>query len=117
MADFAEVLFQKAPATELGTRDILARIMAQLSSDLPAEKAGMIEVALAEIINNIVEHAYADEDHGEIAVHVTSADHLLVFEISDDGVPFPGETLPQGARPDLGRPRARRCPRGGSDGC
>ncbi len=105
MVKTEQVLSQKGPATELGTRDLLAAIMAVLGPTLTADKAGMIEIALAEIINNIVEHAYADRTDGEIQVDISRQGSMLQFEISDNGTPLPGGELPPGDPPDVSGPR------------
>ena len=105
MVNFEQVLSHKSPASELGTRDLLAVIMGALSDQLSADKAGMVEIALAEVINNIVEHAYSDRTDGQISVDVSKGSSLLTFEIRDNGAPLPGGELPPGNPADLSGPR------------
>ena len=96
-------------ATELGTRAALSRIMLQLRSDLSdhlsPERCGMVEIALAEIINNIVEHAYSGRSDGEIRLAARVDGPVLRFDIADDGAPLPGGALPPGRPADLSVPR------------
>lgn len=101
MVKIEQVLSRTGPATELGTRDLLGSIMADLGPALTADKAGMIEIALAEIINNIVEHAYSDRSDGKIQVDISRDGSLLLFEIRDNGAPLPGGELPAGDPPDV----------------
>ncbi|MGR3802136.1 ATP-binding protein [Marinibacterium profundimaris] len=96
-------------ATETGTRAALSRIMRQLRADLAErlspERAGMVEIALAEIINNIVEHAYRRHDGGEIRLSAHVEGPALKFDITDDGDPLPGGVLPHGRSSELTCPR------------
>lgn len=107
-----EVLSLQSEATPEATRGMLSRVMAELKDLMTAERAGMIEVALAEIVNNIVEHAYAECPDGEIRLTALVDDTLLRFEIRDDGLPLPGGTLPPGRPADLGGGR-QALPEGG----
>ena len=94
-----------SPATELGTRDALAQIMTALSDLLSPEKAGIVEIVLAEILNNIVEHAYAGQPIGEFRVSAATGAAQLLFSISDDGKPLPGLEPPRSREHDLTGPR------------
>lgn len=62
---------------------------------LPADGRGTAEIVLAEALNNIVEHAYAQHS-GEIEVKLTLLPGSMACEISDSGLPMPGENLPEG---------------------
>ncbi len=58
------------------------------------------EVVLAEVLNNVVEHAYRDTDAGQIEIALR---FFTEFEatICDRGVAMPGCALPPGAPHDL----------------
>ncbi|MES2142769.1 MAG: ATP-binding protein [Pseudomonadota bacterium] len=56
---------------------------------------GRAELVLAEALNNIVEHAYA-EAGGEIELTLCLNGQGLNCRIVDHGAPMPGEALPQG---------------------
>jgi serine/threonine-protein kinase RsbW len=94
----------RVPATTAGTRAAILRILRLIDPHgIAAEDLHAMEIALAEGLNNIVEHAYADRPDGEIEVHVTAIETGLAFEIWDDGAPMPTGRLPLGkaADPDL----------------
>lgn len=93
-------------ATPMGVRRLLARLRAHLAA-LGAGDAltGQIELALAEALNNIAEHAYADAG-GPVRLRLPPPGARLVFELYDKGAPLPGLTLPDGRRPDATVPRA-----------
>ena len=79
-------------------------------ADLDEDSWGSVEIALAEVLNNIAEHAYAEEP-GKIDLWITAHDRLLVFRLVDSGLPMPGEEAPV-ARLDL-EAEAQNLPEGG----
>jgi serine/threonine-protein kinase RsbW len=56
---------------------------------------GKAEIVLAEALNNIVEHAYADGT-GEIELTICLNQRGLTCRIVDHGAPMPQEVLPAG---------------------
>ncbi|WP_071674449.1 ATP-binding protein [Nioella nitratireducens] len=64
---------------------------------LPIEKLFMLELVLAEILNNVVEHAYADRGGGPISLDLSVRDGWIFCTITDQGAPMPNGHLP-GAR-------------------
>ncbi len=81
--------------------------IAQISQDLaaqglPAHKAGDVKIALAEAINNVVEHAYADVDRAEVKVQCWMCRNCLKILISDSGNPLPGLRVPDSVPAPLG---------------
>ncbi|HEX9858159.1 MAG TPA: ATP-binding protein, partial [Paracoccaceae bacterium] len=76
---------------------------------LPAAERGTAELVLAEVLNNIVEHAYASASGDiELTLHLHQSE--LVCRIEDRGLPMPGERLPVG---DLRRIDGDDLPEGG----
>lgn len=69
-------------------------------SGVDVEARGRLEIVLAEVLNNIVEHAYRG-DEGSIRLDLHRRGALLRVEVEDRGLPMPGGLLPQGLRPDL----------------
>ncbi len=59
---------------------------------------GTAEIVLAEVLNNIVEHAYA-EMSGDIHITLRNQAGGVYVEICDQGHPFPQDALPQGILP------------------
>lgn len=89
----------EAGAVSAGLR---ALFDAHLLRSLPAEGRGTAELVLAEVLNNIVEHAYARHS-GEIEVTLSrDADGLLV-QVVDTGLPMPAGAPPAGQLPALDR--------------
>lgn len=72
--------------------------------DFPLDEAqlGCIEIVLAEVLNNIAEHAYPGDACGMIEVEAEVLVGALGFRISDDGVAMPDHRLPPGHAQDLG---------------
>ncbi len=68
---------------------------------LPDETLSITEIVIAECLNNIVEHAYADDSDGVIEINARRQQDSLWFRIRDDGHPMPAGTLPNGHPHDL----------------
>ena len=66
-----------------------------LLRNLTQANRGKAEIVLAEALNNIVEHAYADAT-GEIELTIRLNRHGLNCRIVDHGAPMPNGTLPSG---------------------
>lgn len=65
---------------------------------------GSAETVLAEILNNIVEHALAGRgDTGSIHLECHADGTALGFEVVDNGIPLPGGACPARAMPELGK--------------
>lgn len=60
------------------------------------------EIVLAEVLNNVVEHAYAQRQ-GDITLDIDPSPSGLACQISDSGAPMPGLSLPQGQFQPLDR--------------
>ena len=83
------------PASPAGVRKALNDILAGLQHlELPLEETGTVELLLAEVMNNIVEHAYADNPNGMIDLKITPTERGLCCLVSDKG-----KAMPDGAAP------------------
>jgi|SRR6056297_1351173 len=92
-----------ATAREMSVRALLADTRARLRAHGLAEAmCGTVEIVLAEALNNIVEHAYAGTEAGEIGLHAVLGPGTLTFTLSDQGAPLAARDLPAGCLPDLG---------------
>jgi serine/threonine-protein kinase RsbW len=60
-----------------------------------------VEIILAEVLNNIVEHAYARLS-GQITISIHHHPQSLWFEVTDTGEAMPGLSLPPGHLPAMG---------------
>ncbi|MCU0801907.1 MAG: ATP-binding protein [Rhodobacteraceae bacterium] len=91
------------PATFDEVRAALAALMAgPVLAGVPPDDRGMTELVLAEAMNNIVEHAYADTDEGEITLTLWQAAGEVACRITDRGTAMPDSALPEGRLAPLG---------------
>jgi sigma-B regulation protein RsbU (phosphoserine phosphatase) len=57
-------------------------------NDIPDGARQKMSIVLDDLLNNVVNYAYQDEDEHEIEVHIELSGKRLVATIQDDGVPF-----------------------------
>jgi len=100
-------------ATELDARSGIGSVIERLRAmGLPEVRAIEVQIALAEAVNNVVEHAYTDAAPGDVRIRCNlDADQLLI-NIHDAGLPMPGARLPEGKPADLTVP-LEELPEGG----
>jgi serine/threonine-protein kinase RsbW len=92
-------------ATESAVRDLLIDLRARLlAAALSVEDCGIIEIALAEALNNIVEHAYSPDQPGGIALRLDLSPARLHCELRDQGTALPGLAPPDTGLPELTGP-------------
>ena len=72
-----------------------------LLSSLPEEDAGMIELAVAEIGNNVVEHAYQDQPGGQLEIRYQQLTTGIEITLVDSGIPLPEEQMYKVKKPQL----------------
>jgi serine/threonine-protein kinase RsbW len=87
------VLDGRAEAISAGLQEILSCDILQALTD---DSRGTVEIVLAEVLNNVAEHAYAHYP-GQIDVRITSGEGFLFVRLTDTGLPMPGGDLPGGA--------------------
>ncbi|MCU0826772.1 MAG: ATP-binding protein [Tabrizicola sp.] len=68
-------------------------------SQLTHDQRATVELVLAEVLNNVAEHAYA-EVAGHVAVTIVLVPGGMACEVVDEGGAMPGGTLPEGQLPD-----------------
>ncbi|SEV89818.1 serine/threonine-protein kinase RsbW [Aliiroseovarius sediminilitoris] len=101
------------PARPMAVRRALQASMTGLSRlNLTADERGVIEIVLAEVLNNVVEHAYDHHKDGVIELQVRRMQDSLSFTVLDDGVPLPKGNLPEHTRNKLDGP-VEELPEGG----
>lgn len=71
--------------------------------DLAPDLRSTVELVLAEVLNNVAEHAYADLE-GHVAVTVALHPGALWCEVVDEGASMPGGFLPEGRLPQTDLP-------------
>lgn len=77
-------------------RRVLRGAVARFARRLTAEDAGTFEVALAEVLNNVVEHAHAGIAPSRVSLILRREPGALWCRVEDGGHPMPGR-LPPGA--------------------
>ncbi len=89
------------PGDALAVRHALRAIVEALTHrGLAATDRGTAETVMAEVLNNIVEHAYAGRQ-GVIRVSIRLGVSDLECRVMDDGRPMPGEKMPDGHPPPV----------------
>ncbi|GAA6209257.1 hypothetical protein NBRC116601_25500 [Cognatishimia sp. WU-CL00825] len=71
-----------------------------------------MEIVLAEILNNIVEHGIGHRPDGWFCIECRTGKSVLQFHIRDNGTAMPNGTLPLGLPPNINRP-LHKMPEGG----
>jgi len=95
-APLARIVF---PGTPNAVREALAALIrGPILASVPDDERGTAELVLAEALNNIVEHAYA-QGPGDIEVTIRRVQGDLDCRIIDQGLPIPGNATPQGQLP------------------
>ncbi len=88
----------RVAAEPLAVRAALRDAVGRFTQQLGPQDAGTLELALAEVLNNIVEHAYAGRS-GSIALSIALHRGMLLCLIVDRGRAMPGLTVPVGQSP------------------
>ncbi|WP_159440044.1 ATP-binding protein [Phaeovulum vinaykumarii] len=84
-----QIFVHSCNADPLAVRDALAAAVARFVDQLSREEAGTLELVLAEVMNNIVEHSYGERHEGTITLSIVRDRRGLSCSVSDDGVPLP----------------------------
>ncbi len=71
-----------------------------------------VEIILAEILNNIVEHAIYQMPEGWFYVECKTTETTMLFQVRDNGCPMPNNALPKGRPPNINR-TIEKLPEGG----
>lgn len=101
------------PGKPLSVRTTLNAAMQALGEmGIADDQADVVEIVLAEVLNNVVEHAYGEHGRGEIELEVARQTNALTIVIRDDGRPMPDGNTPSGRPQDLDV-RAENLPEGG----
>lgn len=91
---------ERVVANDAGGLEEVARLVDELATThaLPSGPVTDMQVALDEVLTNIVQYAHADGGAHDIRVRLTVSPEVLEAEVEDDGQPFDPLTLPP---PDL----------------
>jgi len=94
----SDIFQQQFSAEAHAVRGALRAAVARFAPSISDDEAGALELVLAEVMNNIVEHSYAGGGNGTISLSIVRDRRGLSCSLSDDGVPLPEGCL---ARPKL----------------
>jgi serine/threonine-protein kinase RsbW len=101
------------PGDTASVRGALKDAMAAIDGmELAQQVFDTAEIVLAEVLNNVVEHAYAEHGRGVIEIEIARVEDGLAVWVRDDGQPMPADELPEGRPHDLDVP-ADQLPEGG----
>lgn len=101
----ARELDLKCSANPDAVRTALSVLRAQLAAmGLTADQLCDVEIATAEALNNIVEHAFVGLPAQDIAITASLTNTRLRLCLRDRGRPLPGDEIPPGTRPDADGP-------------
>jgi len=90
------------PANDRSVRRGLQTIKSSMSNlSLSQDDWSTVELVIAEVLNNIVKHAYSASDTGLIEAHLNYSKETLDCTIIDTGHSMPNGELPKGAQIDL----------------
>ncbi len=87
----------------LAVRDALANLLQHLAClDLNADDTATFELVAAEVLNNIVEHAYAGRADGVIRIWFNQKPDGLHLRFGDEGLEMSGGSFPGSKAADPG---------------
>ncbi|MDD8022821.1 MAG: ATP-binding protein [Paracoccaceae bacterium] len=109
----AKIFHHSFAADALSVRSALRSALARFMRQMTRDEAGTLELVLAEVLNNIVEHGYGDSGHGTITLSMVRDRRGLSCSISDDGIELPTECLLQSDTVQEMRPQPDHLPEGG----
>ncbi|MEM9854239.1 MAG: ATP-binding protein [Pseudomonadota bacterium] len=69
--------------------------------DFLAEERGTVELVLAEVLNNVAEHAYEEKGDGKIELDLSYIPGGISIALQDFGKPMPGGQTPLGMPANL----------------
>lgn len=92
--------------TDTAVRETLKALRRFLEAEgVSRDDCGTAEIVLAEVLNNVFEHAYGPDTAGEVALTARLYPAKIIVDIRDSGRPLPGLELPTGEPPALDQPR------------
>lgn len=100
-------------ADHLSVRRALRAALARFLRQLTQDEAGTLELILAEVLNNIVEHGYAETNGGTITLSMVRDRRGLSCSVSDDGAALPLSCIKPDPEDEARRPDPNALPEGG----
>ncbi|RDC71569.1 hypothetical protein DLJ49_14225 [Rhodovulum sp. 12E13] len=101
----APTLVARLASSSLSVREALVTLCRAAGRlGLDDETCGALEMALAEALNNVVEHAYLEDPEGWIVIELDLLHGWAACRIWDGGRPMPRKGIPTTPFPDLSVP-------------
>lgn len=98
------IFVQRFTASDHATREVLAALDARLEMlEIDQDDRESVELLLAEVLNNIGEHAYAGHG-GPVALTIEIERAGLICELCDQGASLPGGSMPGNGLPLIAPP-------------
>ncbi len=92
-------------ANDLAIRGALQAVRKSMqTASFEPELMSRVEMVLAELFNNIAEHAYAEAGKGEVRASFAEDMGCVTVAVHDRGQQMPGGMLPDGRLPDTNVP-------------
>ena len=88
------------PALDATTPLIIENVVTALQNAKRASLSDHATIALAEVLNNVVEHGYATDTCGAVSVTLSDKAKSVVITVQDWGIAYPHDALPSGDMPD-----------------
>ncbi|HKK97097.1 MAG TPA: ATP-binding protein [Marivita sp.] len=88
------------PALDVVTPWVLAQVGDALKFGVAQDSCDSLQIAVAEALNNIVEHGYRGSRLGAVVIQVSVSATDIVCDLTDWGCAYPGLDLPNGVLPD-----------------
>lgn len=105
-----QLVFTADPSS---VRAALVRLLSEAPvHDLGEDDRGTVELVLAEVLNNVAEHAYAGGS-GPVEVGLSAIPNGIACRIIDRGLAMPEGALPEGRLPATGTALPEDLPEGG----
>lgn len=93
-------LVERITSTPMAVRGAITDLSQRLTTaGLDPTDWMTLEIVLAEATNNIVEHAYRNDDGGWILLEVDFVDGWIVCRLTDGGLPLPDGSIPSRKAP------------------
>lgn len=109
----AQIFHHSFAADPLSVRKALRAALARFTRNMTGDEAGTLELLLAEVLNNIVEHGYGETGHGMITLSMVRDGRGLSCSVSDDGIELPADCINRKIASETLRPHPGDLPEGG----
>lgn len=107
-------IYHHLPAGIGQVRKLLDTVQAEMQdAQVAASLSDTTQIILAEVLNNVVEHAYRCADGHQMEVSIWLCADGVTCEVCDEGEPMPTNTTPAGVMPMIDREKPDTLPEGG----